>query len=174
METNYNSVIVEKIKLEVAACSTHSKEKSKNHGQVFTPVNLINAMVDGIPLSSFHNPTKTFLDPCAGNGNFPAVLVVRLMQGLSLHFKDENERYKHIMEKQIFMGELLVENAKNIERIFNPNGDLKLNLFVGDCLGPDFRNFFGWPYEIRLMKYPKNCIRWILDNELKHDNHPVI
>lgn len=123
-----------KIREEITKVSAHSKTKSDEHGEVFTPFALTEQMCDALPTETWVDQKKTFLDPCAGNGNMTAIVVQRLMEGLSSHIPDEDERYKHIMEKQIFMCELQRESAANIERIFNPNRDLKLNLYVGDFL----------------------------------------
>lgn len=47
-----------------------SKKRVKEHGEVFTPPELVNEMLDKLPIVQFTDPTKTFIDPACGNGNF--------------------------------------------------------------------------------------------------------
>ena len=47
-------------------------------GEVSTPVDLINEMLDKIPVEIFESSTTTFLDPCFGNGTFLIETVKRL------------------------------------------------------------------------------------------------
>ena len=126
---------------------------------MFTPWKLINEMCDGFPKEDWSTPTITFLDPCTGRGNMPAVIVQRLMAGLKEFCPDESERYRHIMEKQIYMGELQRENAMAIDRIFNPDKTLQLNLYVGDSLKMP-EDFFDLPFRERIKKYPRNYVWW--------------
>jgi hypothetical protein len=48
-------------------------------GEVFTPVELVNEMLDKIPVSVWENPTTTFLDPCMGKGTFLVEILNRLV-----------------------------------------------------------------------------------------------
>ena len=146
--------LTDKVKKE----AKHSKEKSDEHGEVFTPVDLINQMCDSLPKDFWYDKNKKWLDPCAGKGNMPAVLVERLMKTLSAEIRDVSKRYAHIMENMIYMCEYQMESAETIEEIFNPNDDLKLNLYCGDTLTMP-TDFFDIPYEERFVKYPNNCIQ---------------
>ena len=137
--------------------ATHSKEKSDEHGEVFTPPGLINQMLDSLPKDFWYNKNKMWFDPCAGKGNMPAVVVERLMKTLSTKIEDVDSRYKHIMENMIYMCEYQKESCETIEEIFNPNDNLKLNLYFGDTLKiPE--DFFDLPWEQRRTKYPDNCV----------------
>ena len=135
-------------------------EKSKEHGEVFTPFQLIEQMCDAFPKDTWYDKNKTWLDPCAGRGQMPSVIVTRLMKTLS-QIENEEDRYKHIMEKMIYMGELQKESCRAIQEIFNPKGDLKLNLYCGDILTMP-GDFFDLNYEERLIKYSNNCIQPII------------
>ncbi len=141
---------------QVEAVSVHSKDKVKKFGQVFTPTHLIQEMCDSLSPETWSDPNRTVFDPTAGKGNMIAIVVTRMMAGLKDIIQDEEARYKHIMENMIYQGELQLENALEIERIFNPDGKYKLNLYVGDVLKMP-EDFFDLPYEERLKKYPQNC-----------------
>jgi hypothetical protein len=56
------------------------------------------------------------------------------MVGLEQWEPDVDKRYKHIMENQIYMSEFQQESCDFIKQVFNPNGDIKLNLHEGDTL----------------------------------------
>jgi len=47
-----------------------SRERIKKYGEVFTPPELIQEMLDKIPDGAVENPTKTVIDPACGDGNF--------------------------------------------------------------------------------------------------------
>lgn len=47
-----------------------SKDRIKQTGEVFTPLPLVDEILDKLPLEVFTDPTKTHLDPAAGDGNF--------------------------------------------------------------------------------------------------------
>lgn len=135
----------------------HSKTNSDLHGEVFTPFPLIEEMLSTISEDHLKDPSKTYFDPAAGKGNFQAVLVEKLMLALTDHFPDEQERYKHIMESQIYMAEFQKQSAMDIETVFNPDRKLKLNLYVGDTLlMPD--EFFDLPFEQRILRYPQHYV----------------
>ena len=128
------TIDINDIEQKVLAESTYSKEKSDKHGEVFTPPELINEMLDQLDPTVWSDSTKTFFDPCAGKGKFPIKIVKRLMVGLEKEIPNVNKRYKHIMENQMYMSEFQPESAQFIEETFNPNGDIKLKLHVGDTL----------------------------------------
>ena len=143
---------------QVEAVSIHSKDASDKHGEVFTPTALIEKMCDAaFPKEFWSDPSKTFVDFCAGNGNMQAVIVTRLMSGLGSIIPDEKERYRHIMEKQVYMAEYQTTSALNIERIFNPTRELHLNLYVGDSLRIP-KDFWDLPFEKRIRRYPQHYV----------------
>lgn len=48
-------------------------------GEVFTPIELVNLILDKIPSDVWTNPNSTFLDPCMGTGVFLIEIVRRLV-----------------------------------------------------------------------------------------------
>ena len=44
--------------------------------EFFTPSSLVSKMCDKIPSADWSNPTKTFLEPCFGNGNFLVLFIL--------------------------------------------------------------------------------------------------
>jgi len=96
----------------------HLKPKEiekKQNGEVFTPPDLIHQKLDKlaeIDPSVWTDPSKKFLDPASGIGNYPALAFHRLMGGLKDTIPDEYQRKKHILENMLYMCEL---NKKNVE-----------------------------------------------------------
>lgn len=107
----------------------YRKDHADNFGEVFTPFELIEEHVENIDPSVFSNPSSTFLDPCAGFGSYPLILIERLMDGLKEWEPNPEKRMKHIIENQIYMVELQRESCEVIEKILNPQGEYKLNLY---------------------------------------------
>jgi hypothetical protein len=51
------------------------------------------------------------------------------MEGLKEWESDPEKRYKHIVENQIWMVEIQKGSCDIIERLLNPKGEYKLNLY---------------------------------------------
>ena len=124
----------------IAFLAQHLKPKElekKEHGEVFTPPSLIQEKFDKLTEadpSVWSDPSKKFLDPANGIGNYPALAYHRLMEGLKEAIPDVAERKKHILENMLYMCEL---NAKNVEvsrKLFDPEGIYALNLYQGSFL----------------------------------------
>jgi SAM-dependent methyltransferase len=60
---------------------TKSKARVKALGEVFTPPELVDEMLDRLPAELWSDPTKTFLDPACGTGNFLVAVVRRKIAG---------------------------------------------------------------------------------------------
>ena len=108
-------------------------EKQQN-GEVFTPMILINEMLDKLPIEIWKNKNLKWLDPATGMGNFTIAVYLRLMEGLKYEIKDVKERKKHILENMLYMCELNKKNVLTCKQIFDINNEYKLNLYEGDTL----------------------------------------
>ena len=132
--------------LELMNVKPKEKEKKEN-GEVFTPLTLVNEMLDKLDevyvkehgKSIFSEPTFKWLDPAVGIGNFPIIVYQRLMKGLQI---PEEERRKHILEQMIYSAELTPKNVLMYNKIFC--GDqYKLNIYEGDTLKMDIKKEFN-------------------------------
>lgn len=56
------------------------KLRVKATGEVFTPTELVQEILDQLPQDQFTNPTKTFLDPSCGDGQFLGEVLIRKME----------------------------------------------------------------------------------------------
>jgi len=149
--------VISKLSKLISDKSSYSKEKSDQHGEVFTPNGFIYEMISKLPREIWEDKTKTFFDPCAGKGNFPIYIVKKLFIHLQEHIVNEEERLKHIVEKQLYMAEIQKESAEFIATAFTFSKNFKVNLFYGDSLNMP-EDFFDLSWEQRREKYPENCI----------------
>ena len=52
----------------------------KSTGECFTPTPLVQEILDRLPDTQFTDPTKTFLDPSCGDGQFLSEVLIRKME----------------------------------------------------------------------------------------------
>jgi len=111
-------------------------EKKRNNSEVFTPIHIIEEMMDKLTISDpsiWSNPNIKWLDPAAGMGNFMVVVYLRLMKGLIKFKPNVEDRRKWILEKMLFMVEYDKVNSFMMSRIFCGN-KYKLNIFTGSFI----------------------------------------
>jgi len=123
-------------------CLKPKEVEKKENGEVFTPIKLVNDMLDKLPIEVWKNKNLKWLDPCCGMGNFPIAVYLKLMEGLKDEIKDVKERKKHILENMLYMSELNKKNVLVCKQIFNINNELKLNIYEGDSLNVDYNKEF--------------------------------
>lgn len=133
-------------------CLKPKDVEKKQFGEVFTPMNFINEkMLKDISdywyskydENIWTNEKIKWYDPATGMGNYPIAIYYKLMEGLRNKIPDEELRKKHIIEKQLYMGELNKKNCLVIKQIFNINDTYKLNLYEGDTLKIKINDTFG-------------------------------
>ena len=130
MEQNTPS-LPEPPSMTISVPGLRKTEKAK-FGEVFTPQAIIDAMLDQLPKHLWSDPTKKWLDPAAGFGNFPMVVYQRLMTGLATHYPHSAERSRHIIERMLYMVEYNPESCARIREIFGST----VNLHCGSFLDP--------------------------------------
>jgi type I restriction-modification system DNA methylase subunit len=86
------------------------QEKKKQFGEVFTPPELVEEMLNNLPPEVWQDASKTWLDNSCGNGAFLVAIKNRLMVGLKQWQPDAALREKHILDNMIFGVELQADN----------------------------------------------------------------
>ena len=124
----------EELRLQQEIDGYNTYEKRKDNDEVFTPPFLIEEMLDKLPKAVWKDPTKTWLDPCAGLGNFSVIVLKRLMKGLKTWESDEELRKKHILENMLYHVEMNPESIEKLQRVLNPEGKYNLNIKCSDFL----------------------------------------
>lgn len=104
------------------------KERIDKYGEVFTPIELVDEILDKLPTNVWLNPDLKWLDPCAGKGVFLIRVKERLDVGLEKKIPNINERKKHI-ESMLTMIELNPSNVKTLKSIFK-NANIHQNDFL--------------------------------------------
>ena len=82
-----------------------SNERIDLTGEVFTPLELCQQMIDEIPEEQLKNRESRFIDPAAGNGNFLITLKTKL---LNYHTED------HVLNEMLYAVELMEDNHKEM------------------------------------------------------------
>lgn len=73
-----------------------------SNDEVFTPPQVVNAMLDMLPQELFRSPDTTFLDPVTKSGVFLREIAKRLLTGLADEIPDLQARVDHIFHHQLY------------------------------------------------------------------------
>ena len=109
---------------------TKTKERIKQTGEVFTPMELCLQMVHEIPEEKLRDPTTTYLDPAMGDGNF----LVTLLQVLTEEYGHQRD---HVVDHQLFGTELMADNVEVAKARLGVPQDHP-HFICGDALKFDF------------------------------------
>ena len=115
------------------------EERIDIRGEVFTPPYLVSEMLDKLPSSVWNDPTKTFIDNSAGNGNFLIEVKNRL---LAKGYSEVN-----ILENQIFAVEINIDSVLELQERLGytingqPNPALNPNHFIEEELHEECLRF---------------------------------
>jgi len=90
---------------EVGSAIERSDERIKVTQEVFTPMELVEYMIDDIDIELLKDPTSTFIDNSAGCGNFLVGMKNRLLQ---YHTEE------HILENMLYAVEMMEDNHKEL------------------------------------------------------------
>jgi len=90
---------------DVGSTIERSDERIAETQEVFTPMELVEQMIDDIPLEILKDPVSTFLDNSAGSGNF----VVGLKNRLCLYHSED-----HVLNYMLYAVELMEDNHKEM------------------------------------------------------------
>jgi len=89
----------------VGSTIERTDERIDSTGEVFTPQELCDEMVNELPEDILKNPDSKFLDNSAGSGNFLLALQKKLQEYHSL---------KHINDNMLYAVELMEDNHKEL------------------------------------------------------------
>src|SRR5690554_4189700 len=140
---------------------TIDDENKKLYGEVFTPIKIIDEILDNLAKhylskykkSIFSNPHLKWFDPAAGIGNFLLIIYLRLFDGLKLTIKDTVKRHYYIVENMLYYAEFNKANCDKYRQIIksitswlldkNKNKPIKLNAYCGDTLKLNIARVFN-------------------------------
>ena len=113
--------------------------------EFFTPSSLVSKMCDKIPPTDWSNPTKTFLEPCFGNGNFLVEIIRRRIVDYSIDWK--------IVLNNLYGVELMADNVQEAkDRIIELLKSLNIDFNEQEARDIMDHNlvcsdFFKWDFE---------------------------
>jgi hypothetical protein len=128
-----NDVIAHAREREYMSGAQRTQARVKATGEVFTPTDLVQTVLDGLPQELFADADKTFLDNSCGDGQFLSEVLIRKMQNgipfdqalsaiYGVDLMQDNvdlcrerllcgqEHLRHIVEKNIVQGNALEYN----------------------------------------------------------------
>ncbi|OGF62207.1 restriction endonuclease subunit M [Candidatus Giovannonibacteria bacterium RIFCSPLOWO2_01_FULL_44_40] len=113
-----------------------SKQRVKDHGEVFTQEREVNAMLDLVKNETERIESR-FLEPACGNGNFLAPILERKLALVKKKYgpgQAEFERMAFLAISSIYGVELLHDNVEAcIERLYNILNDVYAKLYKDKC-----------------------------------------
>ena len=91
--------------MNVGSTIERSDERIKVTQEVFTPMELVESMIDDIEIQLLQDPESTFIDNSAGCGNFLIALKKRLL---------EYHTEEHILNHMLYAVEYMEDNHKEL------------------------------------------------------------
>jgi len=108
-----------------------TKTAVKVYGEVYTPLSLVEEMLDQLPASVWSDSTLCWLEPAAGLAPFLFCVYRRLMVGLADTYPDADDRARHILETMLTFQELQPKNITLLRQLFAP---YQLRFYEGDYI----------------------------------------
>jgi type I restriction-modification system DNA methylase subunit len=99
------------------------KAKSDSFGEVFTPIWLVDSMLERVSDYDWRNGNKVTLDLCAGYGQFTIRMIRKKFELLGEKFD-----IKSFLFETHYFSELQLSSCHKLLHIYSPN----INLFIGD------------------------------------------
>lgn len=127
-------VLVEQLRAYV----TVGEFEKKSVGEVQTPWNLVQDLINCYPQEVWSNPNFKWLDNSTGTGILIAGVVERLMDGLAQWEPNQEKRYAHIMENMVYVAEYQARNCFIFLCSYDPKDEYELNIYHGNFLDDKF------------------------------------
>ena len=107
------------------------------YGEVFTPIHLVEELLEQLPPSVWRNSSYKWLDPCAGKGVFGQCILVRLMKCLAQEFPEPVSRKRHILTKMLYMVEINKSNIVYLVKQFGKSANIREDDFLSMDMDTD-------------------------------------
>jgi hypothetical protein len=134
--------------------SVKSKQRVKDHGEVFTPEHIVYDMLDLVKNETERIESR-FLESACGDGNFLVPILERKLEEVEKKYKSsqiEFERMAFLAVSSIYGVELLQDNVKIcIERLYNIIDSSYMRLYKDKC-NNDFRKSIYFVLEHNILQ----------------------
>jgi tRNA1(Val) A37 N6-methylase TrmN6 len=107
-----------------------STKDLNNYGIVYTPENLVNSMLDLIPVKFFKNKNLKWLDIGAGKGAFSLNLLNRLIKNLRDEFETDEDCKAHILKNMLYMVEIYEPHIDSLTSLFGEDANIITQSFL--------------------------------------------
>lgn len=132
-----------------------SKERVRNHGEVFTPKFIVDAMLDLVQYETVRIESK-FLEPACGSGNFLIAILERKIAEVERRYKrvqSEFEFYTVLAVASIYGIDLLSDNIQEARlRLATLIKKKHLQLFKKKRENPDFEQVIDYILQRNLIQ----------------------
>jgi hypothetical protein len=120
------------------------RKRSKSTQEFFTPYEIVKKMCDKIPESTWADPTKTFCEPCFGNGQFVVYIIWNRIQ----HGIDWETALRTCYGVELMQDNVYETHARLIALLdtleIDYDEDVALDIMLENLVCSDF---FEWDFE---------------------------
>ena len=145
----YRTASADKLRCLIAKHFIPTKEEKKDNAEIPTPVELVDEMLDKMPIEFWTTPKKVF-EPCCGKGNFVLGIFDKFFKGLEKMYPDTTERCNVIITKCIYYADLTSLNVfittellKCHIKKYSGLDNFKFNNYIGDTLNLNIQTYFS-------------------------------
>ena len=120
------------------------KNSEINSQEFFTPYSIIKRMCDKIPDSDWSDPTKTWIEPCLGNGQFYIYIIYnRILHGIDWQTALETAYGLELMQDNVDeCKERVINLLKSLDIAFSESTAREILDYNIVC-----HDFFTWNFE---------------------------
>ena len=131
---------------EIRRSRRKNNKDGKSTNEFFTPYSIVKKMCDKVSEEDWRDPTKTYCEPCFGNGNFVVYIIWnRIQHGIDWKTALETLYGVELMEDNVQeTRQRIHELLRNIAPDYNPdiaNQIMDHNLVCSDFFKWDFENW---------------------------------
>ena len=130
------SIKIEKKIMKKKEIQLKSKQRVKDHGEVFTPKHIVNAMLDLVKQETERIDSR-FLEPACGTGNFLIEILQRKLAVVEQRYSKNQIEYEHysvIAISSIYGIDLLQDNVEETrERLFDIFNEQYTKKYKNNC-----------------------------------------
>jgi hypothetical protein len=135
------------------------KARVKATGEVFTPTPLVQEIIEQLPLEQFTDPSKTFLDPSCGDGQFLSEVIIKKIENGSTYEQALATTYGV---------DLMPDNCiECIKRLYGVNGEPKIETLTGEDIPMNWRSENDMP--LAVFRVNGEIVNIVCADGLKYD-----
>ncbi|CUW37790.1 conserved protein of unknown function (Putative phage protein Gp37/Gp68) [Magnetospirillum sp. XM-1] len=156
--TNVREISLATIDGAIGPMTDGDNSREKKYGEVFTPPELVNEVLDQLPASDWLDPSLTYLDPAMGTGNFLVEVVRRKINGGSTSLQALETTYGiELLPDNTLVARARVLKAAGLWNSAQARELVSKNLRQGDALSSDLENDDYWD-SVQEIQFPSGFV----------------